>query len=125
MQPEIIFLKETYKKENGLWVLDFDDIKVPFKIVKRSLVYFPPFAVGGNHSHPRKEAFLGIGEGLELIYMDKGINKKEKMYEKGVLKLFVIPPHLPHAVVNNSKNFAFLIEFADGEQRKVKMEEVV
>jgi hypothetical protein len=103
MKPEIIFLKEKYKKENSLWVLDFDDIKVPFEVAQSSLVYLPPFAIGGNHSHPRREAFLGVGEELELVYVDKGVKKKEKMYEKGVLKLFVIPPHLPHAVVNNSK----------------------
>ncbi|GAB4219940.1 MAG: hypothetical protein Fur009_8280 [Candidatus Microgenomates bacterium] len=115
-----IKIDPTYKKENQLWVLNFDDIKVPFIVKEKSIVYILPKKLGGNHFHPRQEAFIGIGEGLELHYLKENIIKKERMNPDGKLFLFVIPANLPHAVFNNSNSPAIIIEFADGKQEGVQ-----
>lgn len=53
-------LDKTYIKKKQLWVLNLDNIDLPFKIKERSLVYILPGKFVGNHSHPRMEAFIGI-----------------------------------------------------------------
>lgn len=54
-------LDKIYIKDNQLWVLNLDNIDLPFEIKERSLVYILPGKFGGNHSHPRMETFIGIG----------------------------------------------------------------
>ncbi len=126
MKVEKVVLKPRYKKENGLWVIDIDKVKVPFKIEERSVIYIPPGQLGGNHKHPRKEAFIGIGEGLELIYKEGSQIRRLRMNPKGKTYFFIIPPFLEHAVVNNSKSQqGVLIEFADQSQRDVETCDIV
>lgn len=58
----------TYTKENGLFVIKLKEVKdLPFIIKEKSLVNIPPKAMGGNHKHPRWEAFVGLGEGLKVF----------------------------------------------------------
>ena len=114
-------IEPLYKKDNGLYILDIDSIRVPFQIKERSVVYIPPDEFGGNHKHPRQEAFIGIGKGLELIWIQNNKKVREKMNPKGKTFLFIVSPYLGHVVINNSKKeFGILIEFADDFQKDVE-----
>ena len=123
MNVKIITIEPKYKKENGVVVVDFDGINIPFKVKEKSLVYIPPAEKGGNHKHPRTEAFVGIGEGLKIIWKDENEKVIEKnMNSDGELLLFVIPANTPHVIINNSdKQFGILIEFADDVQHDVEL----
>jgi len=126
MKIKQIPITPTYKRENGLWVLDIDKIKIPFDIKERSVVNIPPGQIGGNHKHPRQEAFIGVGEGLELVWKQSDKTESVKMNPGGELMLFLIPPYLEHAVVNNSETAnGILIEFADLIQRDVQVCKVI
>lgn len=120
-----IFLNKSYIKKNQLWVLRLEDIKIPFKIKERSLVYILPKKFGGNHSHHRIEAFIGLGEGLEIWWKEKNILKKEKMNPRGKLYLFIVYSHCPHLIINNSDKPAIIFEFSDGIQKQVKSENLL
>lgn len=119
-------LDATYTKENGLWLLNVDSPNLPtdFPIRERNIVYIPAGEFGGNHMHPRSEAFVGVGSDLELLWQDdNGQQHAEVMNpdrQDGTLTLFVIQPMTPHVVVNRGKNPAILIEFADGAQHDVE-----
>ena len=118
----------TYKKSNGLWVLDLNKRILPNNFIpkEQSVVYLPPLKVGGNHKHPRTEIFIGIGD-LELIWLDeKGIKKTELLNFNSQNYIFVVLPFTPHAVVNKSKNnFGILIEWADAKQHEVISENII
>lgn len=100
------------------------DVPVPAELlaVPPSVVALPPGQVGGNHSHPRTEVFVAFGAQLELVWRDEtGHDHREEMLAKDQLILFIIPPHLPHAVINHSKtSWGFLLEFSDQPQHEVK-----
>jgi len=56
----------TLFKENGLFIINIDKIdNIPFIVKERSIVNIPPGELGGNHKHPRWEAFIGIGQGIK------------------------------------------------------------
>ncbi len=97
-----------------------------FKIKIQGIVIFPPGSKGGNHKHPRIEAFYSNGD-LTIIYLDKsGIKKELSMAPQGdSYKLFVTPPFLPHAVVNRTDKELILVEFADTEQHDVEKAELI
>lgn len=108
-----------------LWSLSLDAAILPgvvdFTITERDLIYLPAGGVGGNHKHPRTEAFLGIGSGLILLWQDKaGTIHREQMDDSKGLTLFVVRSMTPHAVVNKAAGPAVLIEFADAAQHGVE-----
>lgn len=119
-QVEIFPVDPTYVKDNGLKVFSIDaaDTLVPFAIAERSIVHLPPGQIGGNHSHPRAEAFIALGDGLELHWIDSNnVKQVVPMNPNSELRLLVIPPHVPHAVINTSDHSpANLIEYADAVQ---------
>ena len=121
--PKITNLNYTYKKpDTDVWVLNFDDIPVPLAHVKdRQIVHLAPGSVGGNHTHPRTEWFIGVGD-LELIWLDEhGAKHTQHMHPEGQILLIEVPPFLPHAVKNISRTQqAILLEFADEKMRDVK-----
>ncbi len=128
MKPIEIPFKPTYVKNNGTWVLNLKDIPLPpeFNIAEQSIISIPPKQIGGNHKHPRTEAFVGIGEDLELHWLDeKGSEQKQSMSAKNELKVFIIQPNLAHTVVNNGDLPAILIEIANAPQHKVEAVPVV
>ncbi|NTU73651.1 hypothetical protein HGB07_05820 [Candidatus Roizmanbacteria bacterium] len=120
-------IEPTYKKENGLWSLNIRDLlpKIEFIPVEQSLILIPPNQFGGNHKHPRTEAFIGVGRRLELIWKDdEGALHEEAMNEEK-LYLFIVPPFVPHAVINKSSDMdAILYEFADAKQHEVELIEI-
>lgn len=120
---EVIEFGPTYKTDCNLVVINEDSIPIPnnFRIVDRSLIFFPPGSKGGNHKHPRKEIFYSLGD-LTLVYEDKnGKNISVSMGpDAGIFKLFVIDPFLPHAVVNNTDKELVLVEFANAKQSGVE-----
>ncbi len=116
MEVTQIPVQPFYMSEKGLLVYRIDDesVPVPFGVGYKSLIYLPPGSVGGNHTHQRQEAFLG-SEHLVFVWMDsKGNTHRENMVQQGVPMLFVVAPHVPHAVLNTSSHEqATLFEFAD------------
>lgn len=116
----------TYRKENGLWLLNVDTPELPvddFTIVERNVAYIPAGEYGGNHKHPRTEAFVGIGE-LELIWQDTNGERHSELMstaEENQLRLFIVRSMTPHVVINRGKSAAVLIEFADAAQHDVEL----
>ena len=103
-------------------MLDIDKIEVGFEVKQRSIVHIPPGQLGGNHKHPRTEAFIGIGRELELVWKENEKLIKEMMNPGGQLVLFTIPPQVEHAVKNKSEaENGMLIELADAEQDLVEV----
>jgi hypothetical protein len=119
--------KPTYKKNNGLFVINLDNFPaLPFPIKEKSVVNIPPEQMGGNHLHPRWEAFVGIGTELLLIWEDKAGDKhQEQMNKSKELFLFIVEPDTPHAVINQDKNDkGLLIELASEVQHDVEKVEL-
>lgn len=119
-------INPTYRKENGLWLLNIDspDLPTTFPIHERNVIYIPAGEFGGNHRHPRSEAFIGVSGNLELTWQDhNGKKHVEAMCpeeKNDLLTLFVIQSMTPHVVMNRGKNAAVLIEFADQAQHDVE-----
>lgn len=129
MQPEVIKFNPSYTREDGLMVINKEDVPFPEKLdlTEDSIVVFPPNAKGGNHKHPRTEVFVGFGE-LILYWLDEN-GEKQSMHmsgESSSLLLFVIPPFLAHAVVNESESEqAVLYEWADAKQHDVQSVDII
>ena len=103
-------------------MFDFDDVKLPsdFHVKEKNCFYFPPDEYGGNHSHPRTEAFIAIGD-MELSWEEDGEIHTEHMFIDNKPKLYIIPPGIPHIVRNLSlSQFGILLEYADAPQTDVK-----
>jgi uncharacterized RmlC-like cupin family protein len=110
-------IEPIYRKDNDLWNLDTLDLPFPekFQVKVRNIVYIPAGEFGGNHKHPRTEAFIGIGDELFIMWQDDvGKKHEEKMMEDKQLYLFFVEPFTPHAIINKSSGAATLVEFADG-----------
>ncbi len=121
-------IEPAYRKDNGLWNLSTNSLPFPkdFKIAERNIVYIPTGEFGGNHKHPRTEAFVGVGEDLFIVWQDNAGKKQEDMMTGGKqLYLFIVEPFTPHAVVNRGSGFAILAEFADGPNINVERAEVL
>ncbi len=124
---KILKFKPTYKKEDGLVVIDEGSVPIPegFSIIERSVVVFPPGSKGGNHKHPRTELFYTNGN-LVLICLDNGVKKEISMApEDGEYKLFVMSPGLSHVVVNRTNGELIMFEFADEEQHDVETAKII
>lgn len=126
MPTNIIFitLEPTYKKDNGTWVLHTNEVVFPeyFTLAEQSLVSIPVGAFGGNHKHPRIEAYIAFHKELYLIWQDEnGEKHEENMYDASNIKLWIIPPFVPHAVVNRAEEDAMFYEFANDTQHDVEV----
>ncbi len=111
----------TYKKENGVFVIDITSVHLPetFTVKQQSLVVIPPGEVAGNHKHPRQELFIGLSKGLEFIWQsEKGVQHLA-MRKGEQLFLIVVPAFIPHAIKNNGTEEGVLFEFADDIQHDV------
>lgn len=128
LEPEIMDLKYTYKKEGeDVWVLNTDDIPVDMSRVKdQQIVHLAPGSKGGNHKHPRTEWFIGIGE-LFFVWLDEsGQTHEEHMHPDGKIRLITVPPFLVHAVINRSADkVGILFELADGKMTNVEAVPVI
>lgn len=107
-----------YRRDNGLLVLDLDSVPLPsgFVLRERSLVRLPAGQIAGNHKHLRQEAYLCLGLGVQLHWIDEAEEAHvEQMHRpEGDPQLFVIPPLVPHAIINTSGHDAALLGYADG-----------
>jgi hypothetical protein len=123
MKPIITELAYTYKKpDTEVWVLNTDNIPVDKdKIKDQQLVHLAPLSTGGNHKHPRIEWFIAIGD-LLFVWLDEaGVRHEEPMNPEGRLRLFEVPPYLPHAVTNiSTSQRGVLFECADGKMENVE-----
>ena len=124
---EILKFKPTYKREDGLTVIYDPSVPFPenFDIKIQGVIVFPPGAKGGNHKHPRIEAFYSPGD-LTLVYINENGQKQEMSMapENDEYKLFIIPSNLPHTVVNRTGNELIMVEFANEEQHDVEKVEL-
>lgn len=119
-----LLLEPSYKKENGTWVLRMGDMVFPdyFTLAEQSLVSIPPGAFGGNHKHPRIEMYIACHKELYLLWLDENGDKHEDvMYDPDKIKLWIIPPFIPHAVVNRAEEPAVFYEFANESQHDVEV----
>ncbi len=118
-----------YKRDNGVLVLDLDNIPLPNDLVvrERSLVRLPAGQIAGNHKHPRTEAYVCLEEGAELHWIDdEGNIQVEQMQQTdGDPRLFIIPPLVPHAISNSSAHDITLLGYADGPLEDVQAVEIV
>lgn len=120
----------TYEKENGIFVVNIEDIPLPGEFTPRyhAVIHIPPGKIGGNHMHPRTEVFICIDEGAELHWIDP--ETREKQVEamsptNGQPKIFTVNSMVPHAVVNTCDRSITLIELADGPRHSVEQVSVV
>ena len=119
---EIIDIKPKYRKDNGLYVLDIDNFALPkdFIVKERITVTIPAGVIAGQHKHPRHEAFVALSSNLLLIWLDENSQKNEvKMKDGSDLKLIIMPPNFPHAVINKGSSDAVLLELANDIQHNV------
>ena len=115
-KPIIIKLESFHKPNLNLTSQDLSLLPIPkkYKITQQYFIHLPPRKFGGNHSHPTVEIMIGLGE-LRFYYLDEnGKKQSEEMgIEDGVMKMFIVPSHLPHAVRNESKtSIGILYELA-------------
>jgi uncharacterized RmlC-like cupin family protein len=116
-------VEPRYRRPDGLYSIDLASIKPPagFTIRDAGLFLIPAGVIGGNHRHPRQECFIGLGEGLAVIWQDEhGQTHEEPMNPDGEVRLFHMPSMLPHAVINRGSGPATLYELADGPQVDVE-----
>src|SRR5688572_27696319 len=93
---------DPIRRDNGLWNLQTHLLPLPkgFVVKETNLITIPAGVFGGNHSHPRTEIFIGVGN-LYLEWQDsKGNHHSETMADVGQLFMYIVEPHTPHAVVN-------------------------
>lgn len=118
-----------YKKQNGILVFDLDNLTLPtdFKKQEKSLVIIPPQQIGGNHKHPRTEILIALTDTLEIHWIDGEQHKHhEIMSQANQFSLFLVPPYLPHAVINlSNEHNAALYELANAPQHDVETVSVI
>jgi uncharacterized RmlC-like cupin family protein len=118
-------IEPLYKKPNGLYVqeIDRDDLPLGFASKVRHLVTIPAGQCSANHKHPRSEGFIGIGSALKFYWLDNnGTRHCEVMTKDDGLLLFVVPPFVAHAIVNESDAPAVLLEYANMPQSEKDIE---
>lgn len=123
MKIHTVLLEPKLRKPNGAFLFHTDELKakITFEAKESYVIFIPPTAFGGNHKHPRREAFITLSPDLELIWEDelKKIHR-EMMMKENELKLYIVDPFVPHVIVNRSvTNPATLIEYADKPQYDV------
>jgi len=127
---KIIKFSPTYKRDDDLTVIYGKSIPLPSKYKQKykesGIVIFPPGVKGGNHKHPRVEAFYSP-DNLTIIWVDeKGERHEKSMAPKGrKYILFMTESNESHSVVNNTNKKAILVEFAEVEQHGVKSVELI
>jgi quercetin dioxygenase-like cupin family protein len=106
MVERVIFHPDSSRPEQGIEGFDPSSILLPvgFTVVKALLYRFAPGGWGGDHTHPHREIFMSIGEGMYLSWRDKdGTVRHEQMQEPdGTMQVFSVEPHTPHLVTNRS-----------------------
>ncbi len=126
--PNVIPISYSYKKpESDVWVLNTDDLPIEKERIRdMQIVHLAIGSVGGNHTHPRTEWFVAIGD-LELVWLDEeGKQHFMDMNPGGKLQMIEMPPHIPHAVRNKSiVKGRVLFECADMKQKDVEYVKVI
>ena len=118
-----ISIAPKYTKEDGLIVMDSIRTELPFEAKVLQFVILPPKAIGGNHRHPRKEAFLALGEGLELHWQDEEGELHTELFVRN--EVIIVAPFTPHGIVNKSETTASIAEWADGIQHDVEQVDII
>lgn len=117
------------KQEEKLRVIILEKLPLPkwFNAKERSVVELSPGAIGGNHKHPRAEAFFALQGKPEFHWLDGAGKKHQESMDRveGKFKLFIVPAFVPHAVINRSDEEATMVEFATDAQHDVVPVEVI
>lgn len=127
---KIIEFDPTYLKDNGLVAIYNKSILVgrslKFTQDESGVIVIPPGSVGGNHKHPRREAFYSLGN-LTIFWIDKkGKKVNQSMAPTDYkYKLFIVEPYESHAIVNKSDKDQILVEYASVQQSNVESVKIV
>jgi uncharacterized RmlC-like cupin family protein len=115
---QISFQPSYARPTQGMWVVDMKDLPLPdtfqTKLPPR-VIYIEAGGWGGNHRHLRREAYVGLGAGLYVIWRDETGERHEApmLPDDGSLRLFVVPSMMPHLVENRSSEPGVLYELLD------------
>jgi ADP-ribose pyrophosphatase YjhB (NUDIX family) len=113
-----------YRRDNGLVVLDTDKLPLAgdFEVRETSVVRLPAGQIAGNHKHSRREAYFCLDEGVQLHWVDEAgqVHIEQMANAENDPRLFVVPPFVPHAVVNASGRGVTLLGYADGPLENVE-----
>jgi len=127
---KIVKFSPTYKRDDELTVIYGKSIPLPKRYKQKykesGIVIFPAGAKGGNHKHPRIEAFYSP-DNLTIVWIDKDGKKQKKSMTpvNGKYLLFITKPNETHSIINTTKDKKILIEFAEVEQHGVKSVELI
>lgn len=129
MKMERVPIEPTYKKPNGGWSLDTQAVQqwLPFICENQALIWIPPHSAAGNHRHTRREALIGLGDETFMVWQeDDGATYEEPMQVGETIHMFIIPPLMPHAVVNRSGAIpAILYEYFNDPSNDVERVNVI
>jgi len=121
-----IVIPPTYKKENGVWTLNIEEIVLPFPIAKKSIVSIPPGKMGGNHTHAKTELFIALTQGLCLAWKkEDGTIKRVSMKQNDTIIGWIVPEGVSHVVINTSDSEGILLEIADKDVRMTTKDIVI
>jgi uncharacterized RmlC-like cupin family protein len=104
--------------EPGPWRVQVNDFISTHNLLvtEELLVYFAPDDTAADHTHAQHEILLAHSGDLTLIWRDQeGVRHEEKMLsDNGDLRAFVIAPHVPHLIKNNSPTKTALMQVWNG-----------
>lgn len=94
---------------------------MPFELKEQTLLSIPGQQWGGNHRHPRMEAFFTLTDYVEIHWLDEQQQRhQEKMKTDTEYFLFLVLPWTPHVIINRSAQPAILLEMANASQYQVE-----
>lgn len=126
---DILTINQSINKGNR-WSVSIKDIAqaLPegFINVSQRLLVINPGTIAGNHSHDDNEAIGALCPGATLVWIGQDGNRhEEEMYIEGVVRIFIIHPNTPHAVLSESTSRVILFEVGEENHRNIQIETVI
>lgn len=126
--PYTIPVPMLYKKNNGMYVMDITGkpFECEYEWIEKTCLSLPVGKVAGNHSHKHAEAFLAMTEGLEFHWQDEEKNIHiVKLFNASEKFFLILPPFVPHALVNRAGHTGIVIKFANEPPGIMKKETII
>ncbi len=106
---------EFYQDDRGWCIRPISDDDIKNGIISDiHMVSMKPGSIRGNHYHVNKiENIFIIGSTCRMLVVDNNTNEKEeKILENNEKTMFVIPPHVTHAIENIGNEVSYLFCFS-------------
>lgn len=106
---------EFYQDDRGWCIRPISDDDIKNGIISDiHMVSMKPGSIRGNHYHVNKiENVFIIGSTCRVLVVDNNTNEKEeKILENNEKTMFVIPPHVTHAIENIGNEVSYLFCFS-------------